>query len=107
MTERLPKSWTITTLGEICSKPQYGWTTRAAQHGLIKYLRTTDISEGEINWATVPFCADVPEDFEKYRVRPNDIVVSRAGSVGVSLRVDEVPCDAVFASYLIRFNTLA
>src|SRR5262249_5389775 len=30
----------------------------------------------------------------------------RAGSVGVSYRVTDVPCEAVFASYLIRFNPL-
>lgn len=106
MSETLPQSWTTTTLGEICSKPQYGWTCKAAQHGLIKYLRTTDISEGQINWSTVPFCSEVPGDIEKYRVRENDILVARAGSVGVSHRVRQVPWDAVFASYLIRFNAL-
>src|SRR5438309_7731507 len=73
----------------------------------IKYLRTTDISGGRIDWHTVPFCEEIPGNIEKYRVQLNDILVSRAGSVGVSYRISDVPCDVVFASYLIRFKPLA
>lgn len=107
MREELPQGWADTTLGELCSQPQYGWTTRSAQKGLIKYVRTTDISDGGIEWATVPFCEIAPEDVKKYAITPNDILVSRAGSVGVSIRVLTVPCDAVFASYLIRFKPVS
>jgi hypothetical protein len=106
MSDELPQGWAATTLGQICSKPQYGWTCRAAKTGEIKYVRTTDISDGAIDWATVPYCEEGPEDVEKYRVTANDILVSRAGSVGVSLRIADVPYDAVFASYLIRFKPL-
>ncbi|MGC1403391.1 MAG: restriction endonuclease subunit S, partial [Thermodesulfobacteriota bacterium] len=66
MSEQLPKGWTITTLGQICSKPQYGWTCRAAKTGKIKYVRTTDISNGKIDWEMVPFCEIIPEDIDKY-----------------------------------------
>lgn len=107
MNGELPEGWTTTTLGRICSKPQYGWTCRASKTGRLKYVRTTDISNGGIDWATVPYCEDAPEDGEKFRIKPNDILVSRAGSVGVSHRVTKVPIDAVFASYLIRFKPLA
>ncbi len=106
MNNELPQAWARTTLGQICSKPQYGWTCKGARDGRVKYLRTTDISDGQINWSSVPYCADAPDDIEKYRVHSNDILVSRAGSVGVSYRIKDVPADAVFASYLIRFNAL-
>lgn len=106
MNDELPLGWEKTTLGEICSKPQYGWTCKASKNGHIKFLRTTDISCHKIDWTTVPFCDEVPDNLEKYRVRPDDILVARAGSVGVSIRVKDVPCEAVFASYLIRFNAL-
>lgn len=96
----------MTTLGDICSKPQYGWTSRAAKVGKIKYVRTTDISGTEIDWMKVPYCQDVPADIEKYQIRSNDILVSRAGSVGVSARVADAPDIAIFASYLIRFKPL-
>jgi len=100
----LPEGWRSATLGAVCSKPQYGWTSRAAKSGRVRYVRTTDISSGQIDWPSVPFCEDEPEDLEKYLIRKDDILVSRAGSVGLSYRVDDVPAKAVFASYLIRFN---
>jgi type I restriction enzyme, S subunit len=70
----------------------------------MKLLRTTDITSGSINWSAVPFCSKAPPDADTYLLRANDIVVSRAGSVGVSLRITEAPLPAVFASYLIRFQ---
>jgi len=101
---KLPLNWAASTLGEICSKPQYGWTCQASKRGTLRIIRTTDISKKQISWDTVPFCANAPENIDKYRIKKNDILVSRAGSVGVSYRVDKVPYDAVFASYLIRFK---
>lgn len=105
MENGLPKGWQMVTLGAVCEKPQYGFTTKSGSFGKIKYLRTTDISSGKIDWESVPFCVDEPDDVSKYQLRKNDIVVSRAGSVGISYLIDEVPENAVFASYLIRFNT--
>jgi len=94
--DELPPGWATATLGEICSKPQYGWTCRAAKSGQVKYLRTTDVSDGAVDWSNVPFCEEAPGDIGKYQVRLNDILVSRAGSVGVSFRITEVPCDALW-----------
>jgi type I restriction enzyme S subunit len=97
-------AWRRVKLGEICSKPQYGWTTKAKQSGTgLKLLRTTDITSGQIDWSTVPFCAESPPDVEKYLVQEGDILISRAGSVGVSHLVTSTE-SAVFASYLIRFK---
>lgn len=101
--DTLPHSWVWTTLGEICSHPQYGYTTKAAESGDTLFLRTTDITSGKIDWATVPYCAESPEDPDKYQLYDGDIVISRAGSVGFSNRVQSPP-KAVFASYLIRFR---
>ena len=102
----LPDNWVITTLGEICCKPQYGWTTKAARDRKgAKLLRTTDISGGNIDWDSVPFCNQEPPILSKYILRAGDIVVSRAGSVGVSALIQDCP-QAVFASYLIRFRAL-
>ena len=100
------EGWASTTLGEICTKPQYGWTTKASpREGSIKLVRTTDITKGRIDWKTVPFCTEGPEDEEKYRLRSGDIVISRAGSVGASMLLQDPIPRAVFASYLIRFRS--
>lgn len=100
----LPAGWTETTLGEIASQGQYGWTSKAAEKGQVKYLRTTDITSGHLNWDTVPYCQDNPPNVEKYKIEPGDILISRAGSVGFSALIEDVPSTpAVFASYLIRY----
>lgn len=102
----LPLSWSTTTLGEICHKPQYGWTTKAvAGKEGTKLLRTTDLSKGTIDWATVPGCDEVPKSLEDYLIQDGDIFISRAGSVGLSALVESCP-EAVFASYLIRFRAI-
>jgi len=108
MSNGIPQGWINSFLDDVCTKPQYGWTSSASKDGDIKLLRTTDISNGKINWHEVPFCLKVPIDLEKFILHENDILVSRAGSVGVSYRISK--CDlsvrAVFASYLIRFCPL-
>ncbi len=105
--EDLPEGWRLALLEEICEPPQYGWTTSADTNGRgTKLLRTTDISKGEVDWSTVPGCEREPEDVKKYLLWPGDILVSRAGSVGISYVVKEGP-RAVFASYLIRFRPLS
>ena len=97
--------WAETTLGDICEKPEYGWTTKAAtDKGGIKLLRTTDISKGSINWSTVPFCEQEPPTPERFLLAEGDILISRAGSVGLSALIHDCP-RAVFASYLIRFRS--
>jgi type I restriction enzyme S subunit len=105
--KNLPSGWVETTLGNVCTKPQYGWTTRADPEGNgLRLLRTTDITPGVIDWDRVPFCTQTPPEVEKYLLAADDILVSRAGSVGVSIRISGQPPPAAFASYLIRFRTL-
>jgi type I restriction enzyme S subunit len=102
--KELPDGWEWVTLGRICDKPEYGYTTSAKSEGSgPKFLRTTDISKGEINWKTVPFCKEPPSDEDKYLLKGGDILISRAGSVGESIVIKNPP-RAVFASYLIRFK---
>ena len=102
----LPKGWDTTTFGSICGTGQYGWTTKASSQGDVKYLRTTDITKGQIEWDSVPYCQEVPADLDKYQIQENDILISRAGSVGFSALIDQAPFLTVFASYLIRFVPL-
>lgn len=102
-----PSTWTTATLGEVTTKPQYGWTTKATDNGdKLKLLRTSDISSGRVNWRTVPTCVNEPDEPEKYFLNAGDIVVARAGSVGKSFLIRENVTNAVFASYLVRFTPL-
>ena len=104
--EDLPEGWVLARLEDICFPPQYGWTTSADQNSQgVRLLRTTDISAGVVDWSTVPGCREEPENLEKYLLSASDIVVSRAGSVGVSYLVKDCP-KTIFASYLIRIRPL-
>ena len=103
MMEELPQGWQLATLGEVCDKPQYGWTTKSEVGEGLPYLRTTDISSGSVNWEEVPVCVEEPENVDKYLLKDGDIVVSRAGSVGISHLMRHPP-PSVFASYLIRIR---
>lgn len=100
----LPANWTNTKLGEIASQGQCGWTTSATNQGSVKFLRTTDITHGRINWETVPFCQEAPPTLDNYKIQLGDILISRAGSVGFSALIEDMPSvTSVFASYLIRY----
>ncbi len=100
----LPSGWKLETLGSLCEKSQYGWTTKADKDGQgVKFLRTTDITPGVVDWERVPFCVKAPPDLEKYLIREGDLLISRTGSIGVNYLVSN-PEPAVFASYLIRFR---
>jgi type I restriction enzyme, S subunit len=102
--KELPEGWKWKRLGDVCTKPQYGYTTSAKFDGSgPKFLRTTDITKGHFDWNNVPFCEQMPDDEEKYELHEGDILISRAGSIGASFVVKNPP-RAVFASYLIRFQ---
>jgi type I restriction enzyme S subunit len=95
---------TRTTLGAVAADVAYGFTASATLRNTgVRFLRTTDIVKTSITWADVPFCEIDPADLAKYKLLPNDIVISRMGTVGASALV-RPPQDTVFASYLVRFR---
>lgn len=100
----LPQGWREAFLSDVCSSFQYGWTSGAEKGQGLGLLRTTDLTHPPVKWSEVPQCKELPKDVDKYLVRTGDFFISRAGSVGVSAFVEEVPRDCVFASYLIRLQ---
>lgn len=60
-------------------------------------------------WETVPYCNIAESDISTYLLKTNDILFARTGgTVGKSFLVKQVPCEAVYAGYLIRtrYSTL-
>ncbi len=100
---KLPQGWRWVRLGDIAYKPQYGYTSAATSTPIgPKFVRITDITSGSISWDRVPYCEIDARSFEKYQLHPGDLLFARSGSVGTTILIKEVPCEAVFASYLIR-----
>ena len=101
----IPEGWEVKALGELCAKPEYGYTA-SAQDGPVgpKFLRITDINkQAWIAWETVPHCDITDEDFRKYRLHVGDILIARMADPGHGCLIeDDRP--AIFASYLIRFR---
>lgn len=100
----LPGSWSITTIGRISRRIQYGYTEKAVKKPVgPKFLRISDIQEGTVDWHSVPFCRIDSDEKSKYRLMPGDIVFARTGAtVGKSYLIPHSIPEAVFASYLIR-----
>ena len=103
----IPEHWEVGTLGQLCRKPQYGYTQTAKQEPVgPKFLRITDINKTPwIEWESVPHCEITPEDFDKYCVHPGDVLIARIADPGHGCLIEE-KVKGVFASYLIRFRPL-
>lgn len=96
----VPESWEVVELGDVCEKPQYGFTDSASLSGNAKFLRITDITEYGVQWNDVPFCNC--NDVSKYELKDGDIVFARIGATtGKSYLINNPP-KSVYASYLIR-----
>ena len=101
----IPEGWEVKGLGEVCHKPQYGYTASASDENVgPKFLRITDLNKKAwIDWGEVPYCQITHDDWSKYRLRQGDIVIARMADPGHGCMI-ESDQEAVFASYLIRFR---
>lgn len=102
---QIPKGWNVEEIKARASRIQYGLTRSASDEPIgPHFLRITDIQGGRIDWSKVPYCGVTDEEKQKYQIRRGDIFVARTGaSTGENTYVVEAP-DAVFASYLVRFQ---
>jgi type I restriction enzyme, S subunit len=91
-------------LDEVCVSIDYGVTASATLFDVgPKFLRITDIQDGEVDWEAVPYCDAEPKKLVSSRLQPGDIVFARTGATtGKSFLIRKCPENAVFASYLIR-----
>jgi type I restriction enzyme, S subunit len=97
--------WKEIQLRDISSDISYGYTASATSENIgPKFLRITDITSGSVNWETVPFCRISEKDNQKYKLGVGDIVIARTGATTGYNSIIKKEVDAVYASYLIRFQ---
>lgn len=90
-------------LEDLITGTQYGYNASALVHGRNKFLRISDITDGKVNWETVPYCNC--SDEETYLLFPNDILIARTGgTTGKSFLISEPPALSIYAGYLIRIR---
>ena len=65
--ENIPEGWVETTLGDVSTRKQYGYTESASTEEIgPRFLRITDIQNDFINWKSVPFCPISDSDLENF-----------------------------------------
>ncbi len=91
-------------LSELATAIDYGVTASASAIDTgTKFLRITDIQDGSVDWAQVPYCDAPIEKLRSAGLQDSDIVFARTGATtGKSFLIKKPPDGAVFASYLIR-----
>lgn len=99
---KIPANWCWTKLMFIAKGFQYGYTEKATLEKIgPKYIRISDINNGNIDLSDAPYCKITDEYFLNYELKKGDILIARMGSVGVNAMFSDNE-RAVFASYLIR-----
>ena len=85
----LPKTWRWISLGELSTLIQYGLNEKANEMGTGPvYLRISDIDDfGKIVSGHRKRLLSNTIDFDRYKLRPGDIVIARSGSIGRSYLV--------------------
>jgi type I restriction enzyme S subunit len=101
----LQGEWEIKSVAEISEKPQYGYTQSAKwEPPGPKFLRISDIQEGQVDWEAVPYCEYDKPTLDKHRLESGDLVFARSGATTGKTFLVKKPPEAVFASYLIRLQ---
>ena len=99
----IPESWQWERWGNLSYSIQYGYNAPAEETGDIRMVRISDIQDGEVLWATVPFCHINKNEIDTYLLQKDDILFARTGgTVGKSFLVNDVPYPSIYAGYLIR-----
>jgi len=101
---RNPMGWDVEILEPLTDRIDYGVTASSNPMPIgPKFLRITDIQNGMVNWAEVPYCQTSEEERRNSLLQDGDIVFARTGATtGKSFLIRNCPPNAVFASYLIR-----
>ena len=90
-------------LNDLIEGTQYGYNASALESGNNKFLRISDITNGKVDWETVPFCNC--DDEETYLLYPDDILIARTGgTTGKSFLISSPPEHSIYAGYLIRIR---
>ena len=99
----IPENWCWCRWGDLSESIQYGYNAPAKETGRIKMVRISDIHENKVFWDSVPYCDISEDEIQTYILKKNDILFARTGgTVGKSFLVQDVPCEAIYAGYLIR-----
>ena len=102
----VPQSWTMSSIGDVTNRVQYGLSMRGTPSGRYPILRMNCQEGGRVVLRDLQYVDIDDETVATYRLSPGDVLFNRTNShelVGRTAIV-ESPTDAVFASYLLRLS---
>ncbi|NTW88551.1 MAG: restriction endonuclease subunit S [Desulfobulbaceae bacterium] len=103
----VPESWEVKPLEDYLTEAQYGISAKGSETGRYAVLRMTNQQQGKISGTNLQYIDMTPEQFEKFRVKRQDILFNRTNSLELVGRtaIFDLEGDFVFASYLIRLRS--
>ena len=106
---KIPAEWQVVKLGDVARSISYGITAKAVDKKTnLKMLRTTDIYDYKVNYEALPYCEVTetfsPDKLTQYQLKKDDILISRSGTTGVAVLIEEDRPRIIFGSYLIKIN---
>ncbi len=101
----IPADWDIKSVNELTTDHKQGYyTTEKYIDNGTRLVRITDLNNPRIDYKSMPKLPISKSDFEYYKIKEGDFLFARSGAIGRYGIVESNHPDAVFASYIIRFN---
>ncbi|ACH65729.1 restriction modification system DNA specificity domain protein [Aliivibrio fischeri MJ11] len=99
------EGWKKTTLNELCTKFEYGTSSKSSQEGEVPVIRMGNIQDGRIVMDKLVYSLN-EEDNQKYRLNFNDVLFNRTNSAELVGKTAIYKSEerAIFAGYLIRIH---
>lgn len=103
-TIKIPKEWSIVTLGDITIEHKQGYyTNQQYSSSGIRLIRVTDLQNPKISYETMPMLEIDQKTYEQFKVEVGDFLIARSGAIGrYGIVTEDIP--AIFGSYIIRFR---
>jgi type I restriction enzyme, S subunit len=104
--EELPEGWNYCSLKDLKEFSIYGprFSSKDYSENGVAVLRTTDISErGKVDWENSPKLNLSEIDYDKYKLKKNDLLITRTGSIG-RLSVFNDSKRAIPGAFLIHYR---
>ena len=100
----MPESWELTAIDDVGVSTQYGLSMRGRTSGTYPILRMNCQEDGKVHYRNLQFVDLDAESYNRFRVRPGDLLFNRTNSIDLVGRMAIIEDDrpAVFASYLVR-----
>jgi len=104
----LPEGWHYCSLKDLKQFSIYGprFSSKDYAENGVAVLRTTDISErGKVDWENSPKLNLSDVDYEKYKLKKNDLLITRTGSIG-RLSIFNDSKRAIPGAFLIHYRLI-